>query len=118
VGPDVRFCDQVLRPDGTGLVSCGTNADCAPEILGFDAGDCSLTTRRSCFLDPIVTQGLASPVVPLAGGTFCSAATSSPSVNSVAGFPGPGRLTLQSAVSVFCKSDPQSLYTPGSGGCP
>jgi len=118
VGPVEGFCDQVLRADGTGLIGCGSNADCAQENIGIDAGNCSLMKRRPCFLDPIVTQGFAHPAVPFAGGTFCSAATSSPSVNSVAGFPAPGRLRLQAAVSLFCKSDRHSLYAPGSGGCP
>lgn len=118
VGPDDSFCDAIVRADGGGLVGCGTNADCAPQNLGVDGGLCTLVERRSCFLDPIVSQGAPHPVVPLASGNYCSPATDSASVNAIAGFPGPGRLTLQSAVSLYCKSDPASPYAPGTGGCP
>jgi hypothetical protein len=117
-GPDDRFCDAFLRPDGGGLITCATNEDCAPSSIGVNGGNCTVQQRRACFLDPIVSQGAPHPVVPLAAGTYCSPATESPSVNSVAGFPGPGRLTLQTAVSLFCKSNPASPYVPGSGGCP
>ncbi|MFN2375825.1 MAG: hypothetical protein ABR538_04760 [Candidatus Binatia bacterium] len=117
-GPDDSYCDQVLRPDGTGLISCGANADCEPGSIGFDGGDCTLVERRPCFLETIVSQGAPHPAIPLASGPFCSAATSNPSVNIVAGLPGPGRLTLQTAVSLYCKNDPTTLYVPGTGGCP
>ena len=118
VGPDDHFCDAIVRADGTGLIGCGTNADCAVENIGVDAGDCTIQQRRPCFLDPIVTQGSPHPVVPLAAGTFCSPPTANQAVNLTGGLPGPGRLTLQSAVSLFCKSAPLSTYAPGSGGCP
>lgn len=117
-GPDDTFCDAIVRPDGGGLIGCGDNADCLPVNIGVDAGLCTLVQRRPCFLDPIVAQGAPHPYVPLAAGSYCSPATDSSSVNAVAGFPGPGRLTLQSAVSLYCKGDPTSTYTPGSGGCP
>ena len=118
VGPDDTFCDQFLRADGKGLIACQTNVDCSPQNVGVDAGDCSVVERRPCFLDPIVTQGAPNPYVPFVGGTYCSPPTSGGTVNIVAGFPGPGRLSLQTAVSLFCKSDPHATYTPGSGGCP
>lgn len=117
-GPDDRYCDGIVAPDGSGLINCSTNEDCTAENIGVEAGLCTLVQRRPCFLDPVVSQGFPHPVVPLAAGTYCSPATASAAVNTVAGFPGPGRLTLQSAVSLYCKSDPTKLYTPGSGGCP
>ncbi len=118
VGPDDLYCDMVLRAEGTGLIGCGSNVDCEPATLGIDAGTCTLVERRDCFLDPIVTQGMPNPYVPYVGGTFCSPPTSSASVNTVVGLPGPGRLQLQSAVTLYCASDPQTTYTPGVGGCP
>lgn len=117
-GPDDSYCSAIVRADGGGLIACSSNADCEPQNIGVDGGECTLVERRACFLDPIVSQGAPNPVVPLAAGTFCSPPTASSSVNIVAGLPGPGRLTLQTAVSLFCKSDPTKLYTPGSGGCP
>jgi hypothetical protein len=117
-GPDDTFCDAIVRPDGKGLITCNTNEDCAPSSIGVDGGSCTLVERRPCFLDPIVSQGSPSPYVPLAAATYCSPATSSPSVNNVAGFPGPGRLTVQTLVTLDCKSDIEAHYTPGVGGCP
>lgn len=117
-GPNSTSCDGLVRADGTGLIGCSTNDDCSEQTLGQDAGDCTLEERRPCFLDPIVSQGHAHPVVPLAAATYCSPATESDSVNIVAGLPGPGRLTLQTLVSLQCKSNAASKYTPGTGGCP
>lgn len=117
-GPGGSYCDLILRADGTGLISCATNDDCASENIGVDGGNCTRVEGRPCFLDPIVAQGFAHPLVPLAAGTFCSPPTLSETVNSVVGLPGPGRLTLQTAVSLFCKSDPHVHYAPGNGGCP
>lgn len=117
-GPDDLYCDAIVRPDGRGLIGCGANADCEAQNIGVNAGACTLVERRPCFLDPIIAQGRAHPVVPLASGTYCSPASSALSVNSVAGLPGPGRLTLQTVVSLECKNDPGTPYVPGSGGCP
>lgn len=117
-GPDDTWCDAIVRAGGGGLIGCSTNDDCGPGVLGVDAGSCTIIERRPCFLDPIVTQGAPHPAIPQVGGTFCLPATTASSVNNSAGFPGPGRLKLQSLVSLFCKSDPEQAYTPGVGGCP
>src|SRR5262249_3626142 len=85
---------------------------------GVDAGNCTVVQRRACFSDPIVSQGAPNPFVPVAAATYCSPATAADSVNAVTGLPGPGRLTLQTAVTLFCKGNPEATYTPGSGGCP
>lgn len=118
-GPDDSFCDGIVRASGAGLIGCQTDADCAPETIGVDAGLCRVIERRRCFLDPLTSQGLASPVAPQAADTFCAPPTSgSPAINTIAGLPGPARLTYQSVLSLFCKNAPLELYTPGSGGCP
>ncbi len=117
-GPDDTWCDAITRADGGGLVGCATNVDCTPLIIGVDAGTCTLVERRACFPDPIVSQGSPNPAIPIAAGTYCSPATTATSVNTAAGLPGPGRLTLQTALSLFCKGDPEAHYTPGVGGCP
>jgi hypothetical protein len=118
VGPDDQYCDAIVRADGKGLIGCGEDSDCEPNNIGVDAGQCTLLERRPCFLDPIVSQGAPHPVFPLGSGTFCSPATASSGVNAAAGLPGPGRLTTQTLVSLFCKSDPSARYSPGAGGCP
>ncbi|HEY2772420.1 MAG TPA: hypothetical protein VGK20_00075 [Candidatus Binatia bacterium] len=117
-GPNDSYCDAVVRADGGGLIGCNANIDCAASSIGIDAGACSLSQRRPCFLDPIVAQGAANPVVPIASGPFCIPPSTSASVNASAGLPGPGRLVVQTVLTLFCKSDPQAAYTPGTGGCP
>jgi hypothetical protein len=117
-GPQDRYCDGVVRPTGKGLISCATNADCAPEAVGVDAGACAIAQARPCFLVPIRAQGAPSPVAPLGAALFCAPPTNSVAVNSATGLPGPGRLVLQSALQLFCASDPTVAYQPGVGGCP
>jgi hypothetical protein len=117
-GPDDTWCDAVVRADGTGLIGCSSNEDCTVGALGIDAGECTLVERRPCFLDPIVSQGAPHPAIPFVGGTFCLPGTQASSVNNSAGLPGPGRLELQTLVTLFCASDPEEVYTPGTGNCP
>ena len=117
-GPDDTWCDGLTRPDGGGLVGCGQNADCTPLIIGVDAGTCTLIERRACFPETITSDGNAHPFFPVAAGTYCSPATAATSVNTAAGLPGPGRLTLQTLLTLYCKGSPEAVYTPGTGGCP
>ncbi|HYB98576.1 MAG TPA: hypothetical protein VEC57_05515 [Candidatus Limnocylindrales bacterium] len=117
-GPDDTFCAGLVRANGAGFITCNSNEDCDPVNIGVDAGDCTLVERRPCFLDTIVAQGAPHPVIPLGAGTFCAPATSAGGVNLAAGLPGPGRLELQTLVSLFCKNSPMTQYQPGVGGCP
>jgi hypothetical protein len=117
-GPDDLFCDGITRADGSGLIQCSTNADCASETLGADGGECSLSKRRECYPDPIVSQGAASPVAPLGAAAYCAPPTNSQGINSVAGLPGPGRLIYQSVLQLFCAGEPTAQYEPGVGNCP
>jgi hypothetical protein len=117
-GPDDTWCDAVVRADGSGLIGCGSNIDCDVTSIGIEGGACTLVERRSCFLPTITTQGDPDPNFPLAAGIYCSPPTAASSVNTAAGLPGPGRLTLQSLLTLYCKSDITETYTPGVGGCP
>jgi hypothetical protein len=107
----------MLRANGEGYVQCQTNADCSPDNIGIDAGKCTLTKRRPCFLDKIVADGVANPSTPLGAATFCIPTTTSPAINDVAGLPGPARVLTQVSSTLFCESDPEKIYTPGVGGC-
>jgi hypothetical protein len=118
VGPDDRFCDGIVRPNGRGLIACGSDFECDAAVIGVDAGECTLIERRACFLDPVVALGAPHPVLPLASDTYCLAPTSSSGINGVAGLPGPGRLQYQALLQLFCAGDPTKPYVPGSGGCP
>ena len=117
LAPD-QFCDAVVRADGTGFISCITNADCDVGVIGIAAGDCSLSKTRDCFLDPIVATGTPDPDNPVSVAVFCAAKTSSPGINSVSGLPGPGRVLNEGVTQTFCDGDPGTAYTPGIGGCP
>jgi len=115
-GPDDRFCDGVLKADGSGIVSCVGNSDCSSGILGFAAGSCTRVERRACFADPIVATGAADPVEPLVAATFCMAPTAGAGQNTSIGLPGPARVLSQTTLTSYCSND--SVYSPGSGGCP
>jgi cysteine-rich repeat protein len=117
-GPDGTFCDGIVRADGNGFISCLGNADCAPGTIGLAAGDCTLSERRKCFLDPITAQGVADPDRPVSAAVFCVAPTSNGGINTVAGLPGPGRVINEGVGTSFCASNPAVAYTPGVGGCP
>jgi hypothetical protein len=94
------------------------NADCDPGVIGIEAGDCTLSTRRKCFLDPIEATPTADPVHPVAAAVFCIAPTSNGGINTVAGLPGPARVVNEGVGASFCDSNPAVQYTPGVGGCP
>jgi len=117
-GPDELSCDGIVRANNTGFISCFTNADCDPTVIGVDAGNCTLSKRRKCFLDPIVATGSPDPGTPVGAAAFCIPPTANSGINGVAGLPGPGRVRNQSKVTYFCASNPSVSYTPGVGGCP
>jgi hypothetical protein len=116
-GPTDSFCDGITRANGNGLIACSANADCTTAAVGVDAGACAIDEARPCFLDPIVANGIANPVLPTAADVFCSPATSSTSVNGVSGLPGPVRWTQFTQVTSFCATKPLQPYIPGAGGC-
>jgi len=113
-GPDDNFCDGLVRISGAGIKTCLNNADCATDGIG----NCTITERRECFLDPIVASGSPDPDFPVAGAVFCIPPTSNGGINSAAGLPGPGRVTTQAAAATYCASDHGTEYQPGVGGCP
>jgi len=94
-----------------------SNTDCV--IGGADYGDCTLSTRRSCFLDPIEAVGDPDPEFPVAGAVFCIPPTENGGINVAAGLPGPGRVISQGAATTFCASNNDAAYTPGGiPACP
>jgi hypothetical protein len=66
VGPTDKLCDGIVRASGAGFIGCLTNLDCEPGTIGIDAGACTLTRQRPCFLDPITAVGTPTrlPVSP------------------------------------------------------
>jgi cysteine-rich repeat protein len=112
----ISFCDGITRADGTGFIQCNNNADCA--ALGPAAGDCTLSSAQPCFLNPITATGVEDPNVPVAVAALCIPATGNSGINTVAGLPGPARVTNAAQAESYCASNPAVAYTPGVGGCP
>lgn len=117
-GPNDRFCDQLVKADGGGILSCSSNAACLPAAVGTYAGTCTLLERRKCFLNPITATGSPDVDFPVAVSTFCVPPTANGGINSVVGLPGPGRVINQAAAATFCASDHNVEYEPGAGNCP
>ena len=36
------YCDGIVRASGEGFITCSSDLDCAPHIIGVDAGDCTI----------------------------------------------------------------------------
>jgi hypothetical protein len=117
-GPDLRYCDGMLRAEGAGIYGCSDNVDCDVPNIGVDAGNCTLSARNECFLDPIVATGAADAEFPVLAAAYCSPPTSNAGINAVTGLPGPVRSVQQTSLTTYCGSNPAVVYTPGAGGCP
>jgi hypothetical protein len=117
-GPDDAFCDGITRPNGDGFIGCNSNADCDAGNIGIVGGNCTLSERRECFLNPITATGVMNANTPLGVAVFCIGKTSNSGINTVAGLPGPGRVINQASARTFCASNQAVQYTPGAGGCP
>jgi hypothetical protein len=111
-GPADLGCDGILRANGEFFIFCVNNADCDPNNIGINAGNCTLGKLRDCFLPTITATGNPDPVAPVTAATFCAASTANVAINAVTGLPGPGRVVLQSSDVARCDSDE---YTPGFG---
>jgi len=106
--PDTEtYCSGLLFSNGRGVLACANNADCesyeAPNPAnavcpGNDCGSCSVLAFRSCFLDPIVVEGVPDVENPTLAGTFCLPPSLSGSVNSTTGTPGPGAVKADAIV--------------------
>ena len=62
-GPTASFCDGFTHPDGSGIITCNSDADCSE--VGAFAGHCTVATPQRCFGnsgEPISVVGtFASP---------------------------------------------------------
>ncbi len=95
------WCEGLIKANGRGFLGCLSNADCINTSFpcpGDDCGPCTLTQDRSCFLDPIETQGVASVGDPVLAGTFCIPPTLNSAINTASGLVGPGRVVVQQNV--------------------
>jgi hypothetical protein len=99
-GPVTKTCSVA---SGHGQRACGSDLDC-----GGGAGSC-VAANRPCFLTggtilvgsgTLTAQGVEDPPVndvshPTLAAVFCVGPTTAGAVNTVAGLPGPGRVTIR-----------------------
>jgi hypothetical protein len=115
-GPDDSYCDGYLKSDGSGLVSCGTDFDCAASGVP-DAGTCTLVQRRQCLSGGITSSGVADPEGPILAASYCGAPSSVALLNNIRGLPGPNRLVLDTNATRYCADD-TTPWGPGGASCP
>lgn len=92
------WCEGFVKANGSGVLACLNNAECVNvdhPCPGGDCGPCTMVQPRSCFLDPIEAQGVASVGDPVLAGTFCVPPTLNFAINTASGLPGPGRVVVQ-----------------------
>jgi len=100
------YCNGVVRADGRGYIQCTDDTDCdvadcnpaTPEVDG--CGDCALSERRPCFLDPIEAVGETDTIQPFLVSTFCVPPQQNNGVNGSKGLPGPGRIGTEMSVEL------------------
>jgi hypothetical protein len=85
-GPVDRTCASAPE------ISCTNDGGCPT-----GKGPCAAHNRR-CFLDPIQRQGVAGTTDNALVATFCVAATGNNTINTVAGLPGPGSISILNTV--------------------
>jgi len=117
-GPTDTFCDGYVRSNGDGILTCSQNSDCSPLnsiCPNNDCGNCTISTLRDCFLDPIVAQGVPGEKIV---GTGCMGPATSAAVSTVCGWPGPFRIQQNLATTVFCPDGITPFEQPGGSNCP
>jgi len=85
-GPVDRTCNSAP------WISCTNDGGCPS-----GKGPCVAKNRR-CFMDPIERQGVAGTTDNSLVATFCVAETGSSTINTVAGLPGPGSISIPNTV--------------------
>ncbi len=89
-GPDNYYCDGFVDEEGNGSWACLNNTDC--NLIGPEAGDCTIQRQNDCYPATITATGVADPDSPRTVAALCIAPTSNSGVNSASGLPGPARL--------------------------
>ncbi len=100
------YCDGVLLSNGEPVLTCATDADCIaqnPICPGSFCGLCTINKSRECFLDPIAAIGSATgPYQADLASIYCHPGTFSAAINATHGYPGPGRLVGDFALTPRC----------------
>ena len=111
-GPDLKYCEGLLRPDGRALFPCFNDESCSPPNTESEIGPCSLLQRRTCLPDPITALGQADPIHPVLAAVSCMPPTGGASRNQAIGLPGPARIVEQTTMKSSCGT---AEYAPGAG---
>ncbi len=96
-----NYCDGFMRANGGGVLNCLDDDSCHALDTACPGGSCGTCTHpqvRSCFLNPIVTNGTPDTHNPVLAGSFCLPPTSNNSINVTVGSPGPGLIKINPVV--------------------
>jgi len=123
-GTSTNYCDGYLAADGSGVLTCTTNADCvalAGECPGGDCGNCTVNEPVPCFtsggaLDLISVSGSSGTDGAVLATAFCSPPTSNGGVNGAAGSPGPATGELKFRFTGQCANGTAWQF-PGGSNC-
>jgi hypothetical protein len=113
-GPVSHYCDGILAANGQGVIVCATDFDCQPGAIGVNAGACTLSKNRDCFLDPVEVFGIPGDQI---GGVGCAGETNNPGINAAAGLPGPYRFRQNLDVELYCSDGVTPFQLPGGANC-
>jgi hypothetical protein len=116
-GDDALFCDGFTNANGSGVIACATNGDCA----ATSAGDCTVVQKQKCFGNSGDTISVPGTFGAQGGGvfgsTFCFPPTNNSGLNGAGGSPGPGRAKIAFDFDAKC-ADGTTDYRLGGANCP
>jgi hypothetical protein len=113
-GPIDTYCDGTTQPDGRGFLTCAADAECQATGQGL----CSISEKRRCYTDPIVSVGDPDPIESAKVSIFCIPPTTSAAVNNSGGLPGPGTFDLEGVNDIRCRDDLSIAYQlPDGSNC-
>ncbi len=112
-GPIDKYCDGTTYADGSGYITCLTDADCA--IQGH--GACQISERRKCYTDPITVSWRPGVFGAKIGAISCIGVTTSAAINLASGLPGAVRLGLDTDLQATCDGLNRAWEPPSGSNC-
>jgi len=118
-----KYCDGFVEGDGTGVLSCTTNADCdikASECPDNACGTCSIVEAVSCFTSGSGTETISAPgEAGIQGGVLgavaCAAHSGVGFLTGLGGMPGPVRIAIATHYEPLCSNG--AAWIPGGSSC-
>jgi hypothetical protein len=120
----VSFCggpNALVRADGTGIVTCTTDADCDNTDCGNGTGvglcgTCSIFENRKCFSDPVEVVGEPGTYGSDLAAAFCNGQTTNAGTDGAGGLPGAAALVLNFDYEGHCPNG-DLAEGPGMSNC-